>query len=53
MFELRDMQHSLRKIVASVRGSSESIVHASSEIASASLDLSNRTGCSLPGLGHW
>jgi methyl-accepting chemotaxis protein len=43
MFELRAMQHSLRKIVTSVRGSSESIVHASSEIASASMDLSGRT----------
>ena len=43
MFELRAMQHSLRKIVTSVRGSSELIVHASSEIASASTDLSGRT----------
>jgi methyl-accepting chemotaxis protein len=43
MFELRDMQESLRKIVTSVRGSSESIVQASSEIASASMDLSART----------
>ena len=43
MTELGAMQQSLRKIVASVRGSSESIVHASTEIASASMDLSART----------
>jgi methyl-accepting chemotaxis protein len=43
MIEMRAMQHSLRKIVTSVRGSSESIVHASSEIESASMDLSGRT----------
>ncbi len=43
MFELREMQTSLRTIVFRVRGSSESIVHASSEIASASIDLSGRT----------
>ena len=43
MFELSDMQASLRKIVSQVRGSSESIVQASSEIASASMDLSSRT----------
>ena len=43
MCELRATQESLRKIVTSVRGSSESIVHFSSEIASASMDLSART----------
>ena len=43
MCELRATQESLRKIVTSVRGSSESMVHASSEIASASMDLSART----------
>jgi len=43
MLELRAMQESLRKIVTRVRGSSESIVHASSEIAAASMDLSART----------
>jgi methyl-accepting chemotaxis protein len=43
MLTLIDMQASLRNIVNRVRGSSESIVHASSEIASASMDLSSRT----------
>ena len=43
MLSLLDMQTSLRTIVSRVRGSSESIVHASSEIASASMDLSART----------
>ena len=43
MLSLADMQTSLRKIVAQVRGSSESIVHASTEIAAASMDLSART----------
>jgi methyl-accepting chemotaxis protein len=43
MGSLSDMQKSLRNIVARVRGSSESLVHASSEIASASMDLSSRT----------
>jgi methyl-accepting chemotaxis protein len=43
MLSLADMQVSLRKIVAQVRGSSDSIVHASTEIASASMDLSRRT----------
>lgn len=43
MLSLIDMQASLRKIVTQVRGSSDSIVHASSEIASASMDLSKRT----------
>ena len=43
MGTLSDMQASLRAIVSRVRGSSESIVHASTEIASASMDLSART----------
>jgi methyl-accepting chemotaxis protein len=43
MRTLADMQASLRKIVNQVRGSSDAIVHASSEIASASVDLSSRT----------
>lgn len=43
MLALLDMQASLRHIVSHVRGSSESIVHASTEIASASMDLSART----------
>jgi methyl-accepting chemotaxis protein len=43
MGSLADMQASLRKIVSRVRGSSESLVHASSEIAAASMDLSSRT----------
>lgn len=43
MGSLADMQKSLRNIVTRVRGSSESLVHASSEIASASMDLSSRT----------
>jgi len=43
MFSLVDMQSALRRIVNQVRGTSDSIVHASSEIASASLDLSKRT----------
>jgi methyl-accepting chemotaxis protein len=37
------MQRALRDIVGQVRGSSDSIVHASSEIANASMDLSSRT----------
>ena len=43
MLSLADMQHALRNIVGAVRGSSESIVHASGEIATASTDLSART----------
>jgi methyl-accepting chemotaxis protein len=43
MKSLSDMQAALRKIVSRVRGSSESLVHASTEIASASMDLSSRT----------
>jgi methyl-accepting chemotaxis protein len=43
MIAMRQMQASLRTIVGEVRGSSESIVHASGEIASASMDLSART----------
>ena len=43
MLSLAHMQRSLRNIVGAVRGSSESIVHASSEIAAASMDLSTRT----------
>ncbi len=43
MLSLHDMQASLRKIVSQVRGSSDLIVHASSEIAAASMDLSART----------
>ncbi|MEI2676646.1 MAG: hypothetical protein V9G29_01585 [Burkholderiaceae bacterium] len=46
MFSLADMQVSLRKIVTQVRGASESIVHASTEIAAASIDLSQRTEAS-------
>jgi len=43
MNALGGMQDSLRSIVTNVRGSSESIVHASGEIAAASMDLSART----------
>ncbi len=43
MLSLGEVQVSLRKIVSRVRGSSDSIVHASSEIADASMDLSSRT----------
>ncbi len=43
MLDLRDMQDSLRQIVARVRGSASAIVSASSEIASAAMDLSGRT----------
>jgi methyl-accepting chemotaxis protein len=43
MISLSEMQASLRSIVTRVRGSSESMVHASGEIASASMDLSSRT----------
>jgi methyl-accepting chemotaxis protein len=43
MFELRDMQASLRGMVLRVRRSSDQIVHSSSEIASGAMDLSGRT----------
>jgi len=43
MHTLTEMQASLRHIVGQVRGSSDSIVHASSEIAAGSMDLSSRT----------
>ena len=43
MLSLHDMQASPRKIVAQVRGLSDSIVHASTEIAAASMDLSAHT----------
>jgi methyl-accepting chemotaxis protein len=43
MLTLADMQVALRKIVAQVRGASDSIVHASTEISGGSLDLSART----------
>ena len=43
MFELREMQDSLRTMVLRVRRSSDEIVHSSSEIASGSMDLSSRT----------
>jgi methyl-accepting chemotaxis protein len=43
MFELRNMQDSLRSMVLRVRRSSDAIVHSSSEIASGAMDLSART----------
>jgi methyl-accepting chemotaxis protein len=43
MHTLSAMQASLRRIVLQVRGASDSIVHASSEISTGSLDLSSRT----------
>lgn len=43
MHELRAMQDSLRQMVLRVRRSSNEIVHASSEVASDALDLSERT----------
>ena len=43
MFELHEMQTSLRTMVLRVRRSSDEIVHSSSEIASGSMDLSSRT----------
>ena len=43
MGTLGDMQVSLRSIVSKVRGSSDRIVHASTEIATAAMDLSART----------
>ena len=43
MFELIDMQESLRAMVQRVRCSSDEIVHSSREIASGAMDLSART----------
>ncbi len=43
MFTLADMQTSLRKIVLQVRDSSESLVHASTEISMGAHDLAART----------
>jgi methyl-accepting chemotaxis protein len=43
MHTLAAMQASLRRIVLQVRGASDSIVHASTEISTGSLDLSART----------
>jgi len=43
MFTLSDMQTSLRKIVLQVRDSSESLVHASTEISMGAHDLAART----------
>ena len=43
MFELREMQESLRTMVLRVRRSSQEIVHSSSEVASGAMDLSART----------
>ena len=43
MVSLREMQDALRTIVRDVRGGSEQILHASTEIAAGALDLSART----------
>ncbi|TXT41137.1 MAG: methyl-accepting chemotaxis sensory transducer [Comamonadaceae bacterium] len=43
MFDLRQMQDSLRDMVLRVRHSSDEIVHSSAEIASGAMDLSART----------
>ncbi len=43
MLELSAMQHAMRTMVRRVRGSSDDIVHTSSEIASGALNLSSRT----------
>ncbi|HOL37818.1 MAG TPA: methyl-accepting chemotaxis protein, partial [Rubrivivax sp.] len=50
MLDLGRMQESLRAMVRRVRGSSDEIVHSSSEIASGAADLSGRTESSAASL---
>ncbi len=52
MQALKDMNDSLTRIVAEVRGGTDSIAAASSEIANGNMDLSNRTEIQAASLGQ-